>query len=62
MKPHLNTGSSLYFAVKVRFRISVDSWLVTITMAAAIVAPKARSLSKRVRALLVLFMKDTALK
>lgn len=58
----MNAGSLLYLAVKVRLKTSVDSWLVTITITAAIVAPMARNLRKSVRSLLVLAMEDTALK
>ncbi len=56
IKTYLNADSLLYFASNVKFKTSAESWLVTMSMVAARVAPKASSLSKRVKILIVLFI------
>jgi hypothetical protein len=42
--------------LNVKFKTSAESWLVTMTMVADRVAPKARSLSRREKILLVFVM------
>lgn len=60
IKTYLKVVSSLYFAWNVKFKTSAESWLVTMIMVAARVAPKASSLSKRVKIILVLVIGNLA--
>ena len=47
-KTYLNDGELVYFASNFRFKTVAESWLVTMTMVAEMVAPKAMSLSAKV--------------
>ena len=60
IKTYLKVDSLLYFASNVKFKTSAESWLVTMIMVAARVAPMASSLSKRVKILLVLVIGNLA--